>query len=90
LVPGLGIRSGANYYYDGPIYASNPERIQAVVANVQPHFRSRFTRVRLTAILGPQTRAGWRISIRSGLEPTGTETSDVRNARNGLKRFLDS
>lgn len=72
--PAWGYEPGANYYYDGPIYASNPEYDPGqVVANVQSALQQQgFYQGEVDGILGPQTRAALaEYQSAQGLEPTG-------------------
>ena len=72
--PAWGYDPGANYYYDGPIYASNPEMDPGqVVANVQAALQQQgFYQGEVDGILGPQTRAALaEYQSAQGLEPTG-------------------
>jgi len=73
--PAWGYDPGANYYYDGPIYASNPEMDPGqVVANVQSALQEQgYYQGEVDGILGPQTRAALaEYQSAQGLEPTGT------------------
>jgi hypothetical protein len=73
--PAWGYNPGANYYYDGPIYASNPEYDPGqVVANVQAALQEQgYYQGDVDGILGPQTRAALaEYQSAQGLEPTGT------------------
>ena len=73
--PAWGYDPGANYYYDGPIYASNPEEDPGqVVANVQSALQEQgYYQGEVDGILGPQTRAALaEYQSAQGLEPTGT------------------
>jgi hypothetical protein len=73
--PAWGYDPGANYYYDGPIYASNPEEDPGqVVANVQSALQQQgYYQGEVDGILGPQTRAALaEYQSAQGLEPTGT------------------
>ena len=72
--PAWGYNPGANYYYDGPIYASNPEMDPGqVVANVQAALQQQgLYQGEVDGILGPQTRAALaEYQSAQGLEPTG-------------------
>jgi hypothetical protein len=72
--PAYGYDPGANYYYDGPIYSSNPELDPAqMVANVQAALKQQgFYQGDIDGILGPETRAGLaEFQSAQGLEPTG-------------------
>jgi hypothetical protein len=72
--PTWGYDPGANYYYDGPIYSSNPEMDPAqMVANVQAALQQQgFYQGEIDGILGPETRAGLaEFQSAQGLEPTG-------------------
>ena len=72
--PTWGYDPGANYYYDGPIYSSNPEMDPAqMVANVQAALQQQgFYHGDIDGILGPETRAGLaEFQSAQGLEPTG-------------------
>jgi hypothetical protein len=73
--PAWGYNPGANYYYDGPIYASNPEYDPGqVVANVQSALQQQgYYQGEIDGILGEQTRAALaEYQSAQGLEPTGT------------------
>ena len=73
--PAWGYDPGANYYYDGPIYASNPELDPGqTVANVQSALQEQgYYQGEIDGILGPQTRAALaEYQSAQGLEPTGT------------------
>jgi hypothetical protein len=73
--PAWGYNPGANYYYDGPIYASNPEMDPGqTVANVQSALQQQgYYQGEIDGILGPQTRAALaEYQSAQGLEPTGT------------------
>jgi hypothetical protein len=73
--PAWGYDPGANYYYDGPIYASNPEEDPGqVVANVQSALQEQgYYEGEVDGVLGPQTRAALaEYQSAQGLEPTGT------------------
>jgi hypothetical protein len=72
--PAWGYDPGASYYYDGPIYASNPEMDPGqVVANVQSALQQQgFYQGDIDGVLGPQTRAALaEFQSAQGLEPTG-------------------
>jgi hypothetical protein len=72
--PAWGYNPGANYYYDGPIYASNPEMDPGqTVANVQTALQQQgYYQGEVDGILGPQTRAALaEYQSAQGLEPTG-------------------
>ena len=72
--PAWGYNPGANYYYDGPIYASNPEYDPGqVVANVQSALQQQgYYQGEVDGILGPQTRAALaEYQSAQGLEATG-------------------
>jgi len=72
--PAWGYNPGATYYYDGPIYASNPEYDPGqVVANVQSALQQQgYYQGDVDGILGPQTRAALaEYQSAQGLEPTG-------------------
>ena len=72
--PAWGYDPGASYYYDGPIYASNPEMDPGqVVANVQTALQEQgFYQGDIDGVLGPQTRAALaEFQSAQGLEPTG-------------------
>jgi hypothetical protein len=73
--PAWGYNPGANYYYDGPIYASNPEvDLGQEVANVQAALQEQgYYQGEVDGILGPETRAALaEYQSAQGLEPTGT------------------
>jgi hypothetical protein len=73
--PAWGYNPGANYYYDGPIYASNPEMDPGqTVANVQSALQQQgYYQGEIDGILGEQTRAALaEYQSAQGLEPTGT------------------
>jgi Putative peptidoglycan binding domain len=73
--PAWGYEPGANYYYDGPIYASSPEMDPGqTVANVQAALQEQgYYQGEVDGILGPQTRAALaEYQSAQGLEPTGT------------------
>ena len=73
--PAWGYDPGAAYYYDGPIYASNPEMDPGqVVANVQSALQEQgYYEGDIDGVLGPQTRAALAEyqSAQGNLEPTG-------------------
>jgi len=72
--PAWGYDPGASYYFDGPIYASNPEMDPGqVVANVQSSLQQQgFYQGEIDGVLGPQTRAALaEYQSQQGLEPTG-------------------
>jgi hypothetical protein len=72
--PAWGYDPGAVYYYDGPIYASNPEEDPGqVVANVQSALQEQgYYQGEIDGVLGPQTRAALAdYQSAQGLEPTG-------------------
>lgn len=72
--PAWGYDPGSVYYYDGPIYASNPEMDPGqVVANVQSALQQQgYYQGEIDGILGPQTRAALaEYQSAQGLEPTG-------------------
>lgn len=72
--PAWGYDPGSVYYYDGPIYASNPAQDPGqVVANVQSALQDQgFYQGDIDGILGPQTRAALaEYQSAQGLEPTG-------------------
>ena len=72
--PAWGYDPGANYYFDGPIYASSPEYDPGqVVANVQSALQQQgYYQGEIDGILGPQTRAALaEYQSAQGLEPTG-------------------
>ncbi len=71
--PAWGYDPGAVYYYDGPIYASNPSMDPGqVVANVQSALQEQgYYQGDVDGILGPQTRAALAdYQQNNGLEPT--------------------
>jgi len=73
--PAWGYNPGASYYYDGPIYASNPEMDPGqTVANVQAALQEQgYYQGEVDGVLGPQTRAALaEYQSAQGLEPTGT------------------
>jgi Putative peptidoglycan binding domain len=72
--PAWGYDPGAQYYFDGPIYASNPEMDPGqVVANVQSALQEQgYYQGEVDGVLGPQTRAALaEYQSAQGLEPTG-------------------
>jgi putative peptidoglycan binding protein len=72
--PAWGYDPGAAYYYDGPIYASNPDEDPGqVVANVQSALQEQgYYQGEIDGVLGPQTRAALaEYQSAQGLEPTG-------------------
>jgi hypothetical protein len=72
--PAWGYDPGAVYYYDGPIYASNPEEDPGqVVANVQSALQEQgYYQGEIDGVLGPETRAALaEYQSAQGLEPTG-------------------
>jgi hypothetical protein len=78
--PAWGYDPGAVYYFDGPIYASNPAMDPGqVVANVQAALKEQtgpngepYYQGEIDGILGPQTRAALAdYQSAQGLEPTG-------------------
>ena len=73
--PAWGYAPDSVYYYDGPIYASNPEDDPAqVVANVQSALQQEgYYHGEIDGILGEQTRAALAEyqSAQGDLEPTG-------------------
>ena len=72
--PAWGYDPGASYYFDGPIYASNPEMDPGqVVANVQSALQQQgFYQGEVDGVLGPQTRAALaEYQSAQGIEPTG-------------------
>jgi hypothetical protein len=72
--PAWGYDPGASYYYDGPIYASNPEMDPGqTVANVQSALQQQgYYQGEIDGVLGPQTRAALaEYQSAQGLEPTG-------------------
>jgi putative peptidoglycan binding protein len=72
--PAWGYAPESVYYYDGPIYASNPEEDPGqVVANVQSALQEQgYYQGDIDGILGPQTRAALaEFQSAQGLEPTG-------------------
>jgi hypothetical protein len=73
--PAWGYAPDSVYYYDGPIYASNPGEDPAqVVANVQSALQEQgYYQGDIDGVLGPQTRAALaEYQTAQGLEPTGT------------------
>src|SRR6266404_270147 len=72
--PAWGYAPDSVYYYDGPIYASNPQEDPAqVVANVQSALQQQgYYQGEIDGVLGPQTRAALaEYQSAQGLEPTG-------------------
>ena len=72
--PAWGYAPNSVYYYDGPIYASNPQEDPAqVVANVQSALQQQgYYQGEVDGVLGPQTRAALaEYQSAQGLEPTG-------------------
>ena len=72
--PAWGYAPDSVYYYDGPIYASNPQDDPAqVVANVQSALQQQgYYQGDIDGVLGPQTRAALaEYQSAQGLEPTG-------------------
>lgn len=72
--PAWGYDPGASYYFDGPIYASNPEMDPGqTVANVQSALQQQgYYQGEVDGVLGPQTRAALaEYQSAQGLEPTG-------------------
>jgi hypothetical protein len=72
--PAWGYAPNAVYYYDGPIYASNPSDDPGqVVANVQSALQQQgYYQGDIDGVLGPQTRAALaEYQSAQGLEPTG-------------------
>ena len=72
--PAWGYDPGASYYFDGPIYASNPTMDPGqVVANVQSALQQQgYYQGDIDGVLGPQTRAALaEYQSAQGLEPTG-------------------
>lgn len=72
--PAWGYAPNSVYYYDGPIYGSNPEMDPGqVVANVQSALQQQgYYQGEIDGILGPQTRAALaEFQSAQGLEPTG-------------------
>jgi hypothetical protein len=72
--PAWGYNPGATFYFDGPIYASNPEYDPGqVVANVQSALQEQgYYQGEIDGILGPQTRAALaEYQSAQGLEATG-------------------
>jgi hypothetical protein len=73
--PAWGYDPGASYYYDGPIYASNPGvDLGQEVANVQAALQQQgYYQGEIDGILGPETRAALaEFQSAQGLQPTGT------------------
>jgi hypothetical protein len=73
--PAWGYDPGANYYYDGPIYASSPDvDLGQEVANVQAALQQQgYYQGEIDGILGPETRAALaEFQSAQGLQPTGT------------------
>jgi Putative peptidoglycan binding domain len=73
--PAWGYDPGANYYYDGPVYASSPDvDLGQEVANVQAALKEQgYYRGEIDGIIGPETRAALaEYQSAQGLEPTGT------------------
>jgi hypothetical protein len=71
--PAWGYDPGSVYYYNGPIYASNPSMDPGqVVANVQSALQDQgYYKGEVDGILGPQTRAALaEYQQANGLEPT--------------------
>ena len=72
--PAWGYDPGASYYFDGPIYASNPDMDPGqVVANVQSALQQQgYYQGDIDGVLGPQTRAALaEYQSAQGIEPTG-------------------
>jgi len=72
--PAWGYAPDSVYYYDGPIYSSNPSEDPAqVVANVQSALQEQgYYQGEIDGVLGPQTRAALaEFQSSQGLEPTG-------------------
>jgi len=72
--PAWGYAPNSAYYFDGPIYSSNPTYDPAqVVANVQSALQDQgYYQGDIDGILGPQTRAAIaEYQSAQGLEPTG-------------------
>ena len=72
--PAWGYNPGASFYFDGPIYASNPQMDPGqVVANVQSALQQEgYYQGDIDGVLGPQTRAALaEYQSAQGLEPTG-------------------
>jgi hypothetical protein len=72
--PAWGYDPGASYYFDGPIYASNPDMDPGqVVANVQSALQQQgYYQGDVDGVLGPQTRAALaEYQSAQGIEPTG-------------------
>jgi Putative peptidoglycan binding domain len=73
--PAWGYDPGANYYYDGPVYASSPDvDLGQEVANVQSALQQQgYYHGEIDGVIGPQTRAALaEYQSTHGLEPTGT------------------
>jgi hypothetical protein len=72
--PAWGYNPGASFYFDGPIYASNPQMDPGqVVANVQSALQQEgYYQGEIDGVLGPQTRAALaEYQSAQGIEPTG-------------------
>ena len=72
--PAWGYDPSSVYYFDGPIYASNPAMDPGqVVANVQSALQEQgYYQGEVDGVLGPQTRAALaEYQSAQGLEPTG-------------------
>jgi hypothetical protein len=72
--PAWGYAPDSVYFFDGPIYASNPaEDLAQVVANVQSALQQQgYYQGDVDGVLGPQTRAALaEYQSAQGLEPTG-------------------
>jgi hypothetical protein len=72
--PAWGYDPASVYFYDGPIYASNPDYDPAqVVANVQSALQQQgYYQGDIDGVLGPETRAALaEYQSAQGLEPTG-------------------
>jgi hypothetical protein len=72
--PAWGYDPASVYFYDGPIYASNPDYDPAqVVANVQSALQQQgYYQGEIDGVLGPETRAALaEYQSAQGLEPTG-------------------
>jgi hypothetical protein len=83
--PAWGYDPGANYYYDGPIYASNPDvDLGQEVANVQAALQEQgYYHGDIDGVIGPQTRAALaQFQSAQGLEPTGTVDQPTLEALN--------